>query len=365
MIAPLLALAAAAAAVPPADLPGVWEGTVGNLPVRACFVGRDSGAFGAYYYSSRLQLIPLHAEEGARTAFTEGAGDDADAPRWSIERAEGGRLTGRWTAGRRTLPLRLTRIAAAEGDDGACSSLAFHQPRLAGVRTVSARATKDGVGYTRMTLDTGGRFEVSFETFALDGTSEAVRRINAALGRGLAGDPPQWFECIHDSLSYSPMEGSFDESLAPAMISSRWMSVAHHWDGFCGGAHPDSSNSYRTFDLTSGAEIDLHDWLNSRAVKVERFEGSEDASKTLEPAFREVVLGAWRAEDAECDEVIRGQEYWNIGLTRSGLVFSPQLPHVAQACGEEFTVPIDRLRPFLTDEGAANLRALQGESVPG
>jgi len=34
---------------------------------------------------------------------------------------------------------------------------------------------------------------------------------------------------------------------------------------------------------------------------------------------------------------------------------------VAQACGEDFEIPFARIQPFLTPEGAANLRALQSE----
>jgi hypothetical protein len=363
MFAPLLALAAAAAA-PPADLPGVWEGTIGSLPVRACFVQREWGAFGAYYYLSRLRLIPLEAEEGAGNAFREGS-ETPRSPRWLIERADAGSLTARWTGGARTLPVRLRRLARAAGDEGPCASLSFHQPRLAGVRTVTARASKDGVAYSRISLDHGRRFEISFETFALDGTSDAVRRINAELGRALAGDPPSWFQCVLDSLGQSPNEGAFDESLAPTMITRRWLSVAHHWDGFCGGAHPDSTNSYRLFDLASGGEIDLHDWLNESAVKRERPDGSDEDIETLQPAFRDVILRDWRPEEAECEEVIRTAEFWNIGLTRAALALSPSLPHVVQACGEDFTLPFERLGPFLTDEGAANLRALRAEPPPG
>jgi len=361
LFAPILALAAAAAA-PPADLPGVWEGSIGNLPVRACFVQREWGAFGAYYYLSRRRLIPLEAVEGAADAFREGG--ETRSPRWLIESADAARLNARWTGGTRTLPVRLRRLARAEGDEGPCGSMTFHQPRLAGVRTVTARASKDGVAYTRITLDHGGRFEITFETFALDGASEAVRRINAELGRALAGDPPSWFQCIQDSLGAGPNEGAFDESLAPAMIARRWMSVAHHWDGFCGGAHPDSSNSYRLFDLASGRETDLYDWLNASAVRREGPRGSVEELKTLLPAFRDVILSGRRLEEAECEEVIRTTEYWNIGLTREGFVLEPSLPHVVQACGETFTLSFDRLGPFLTEEGAANLRALRAEPPP-
>jgi len=363
IFAPLIAGAAAASA--PAELPGIWQGTVGDLPVRACFARPEQwGSFGAYFYLSRRRLIALDGADGESVTFHEGGGADPNRPRWRIERADAGRLTGQWTGGGRTLPVRLSRVAET-GGESPCGSLAFHQPRLAGVRTVSAPATMDGVAYTRITLDHGGRFEASVETFALAGASEAARRINAILAQALANDPPEWFECLRAPLEQSPFEGSFNQSLAPALISTRWMSVIEQHDGFCGGNHPNVGRTYRTFDLAMGREIDLHDWLNATAVQREGPAGSEEEIKTLRPALREFILAGWHAEQAECEEGVRSIEFWNIGLTREALIFSPQLPHVAQACGEEFTVSLARLRPFLTEEGAQNLRALGGGNAQG
>jgi len=362
MLAQLIALAAAAAPVPSAELAGVWEGNVGNLPVRACFVRRDTEWFGDYYYLSRLQLIPLEAE-GNGGGFRETADAGTDLPRWTIGSVGAAEMTARWSNGTRTLPIHLRRLARMTGDDSPCASALFHRPRLEGLRTLRSRAAIDGVAYTKLTLDLRGRFDSRFESFALDGSDAAAQRINAALAQGLAGDPPSWFECIGDSLGYSPREGAFEESLAPTMISRRWLAVAHHWDGDCGGAHPDSSNTYRVFDLADGREIDLHDWLNGEAVHRERPEGGSEELKSLRPAFRDAILAGWRPEDAECDEPVRSEEFWTIGLTRSGLVFSPELPHVVQSCSADIVVPLARLRPWLSPEGAANLRALEAEAA--
>ena len=360
MLAPFLALAAASAPVP-ADLPGVWEGTVGTLPVRACFAHREFGDFGAYYYLSQRRLIGLEAEEGPVPAFRESGDSGRGGPRWRIARVEGDGLAAQWTSGRRTLAVRLRRVARMAADESPCSSMDFHRPRLEGVRTVTTRASLDGTSYSRIALDSGGRFESSFETFALDGGGEAVQRINAALAEALSGDPPRWFECSRDSLGRMPHEGSSDESLRPVLITERWLSVAHHWDGFCGGAHPDSTNGYRTFDRTSGEEIDLHAWFNDRAVERQHLAEVNEDIVSVRPALRDFILGGWTPEDPECRDVIRDQEYWSIGLTQRGMAFSPDLAHVVQACGEEFVIPTGRLGPYLTPEGAANLRALEAE----
>src|SRR5205085_10192416 len=279
-------------------------------------------------------------------------------------RVAGDTLTAHWVAGRQGLPVLLHRVPATVGEEGACANIAFHQPRLAGVRTTTSRATADGTAYTKLTLDTAGHFEIAVQTFVLDGDSAAVRRINTTLGEELAGTPPRWFECISNSLDMRSMEGQQSLTLEPAMISRSWLSVSSEGDWDCGGAHPSESNAYRLFDLTTGAETELLDWFLPRAVRREHIEGMEEDSRSLEPAFRTFLLTGWRpaaGDNAECAEVLRDAEYWNAGLTRDGVVFTPDLPHVVMACSESFTISFDRLRPWLKPEGVAAISALQAE----
>ena len=356
MLAPLAAIAAVLAPADSAELAGVWEGTVGSLPVRACFVRRDWGTFGAYYYLSQRRLIPLDGDEGA---FREGQG--SDGPRWVIERVAADRLDARWSRGRRSLPVRLRRMPADETEQGPCASLAFHQPRLEGVTTRTERAVADGVAYSRISLDHGGRFDAEVVTFAFDGSSDAVRAVNATLASALSGDPPEWFDCLRSAFWLGPNEGSYYDRLEPVLISTRWMSVIHGYEGFCGGAHPYGGTAYRAFDLESGREVDLHDWFTEAAVRRERLEEVDDEIRTVQPALRDFLLAGWSPEDPECDGVVSTAEFWNIGLTREALVFTPDLPRVVQACGDQFTIPFDRLGPFLTEEGAANLRSLSAD----
>jgi hypothetical protein len=362
VLAPSAALAQPASG---AGLPGIWEGTIGTLPVRACFVTRDYGSFGAYYYQSRLQMIALEEQEGARGTFLEGGGGGAGpgtaAARWRISQAGATGLTGQWTRGRRTLPVRLRLVARPQGEDSACASLAFQRPRLAGVQTIRTRVTYDGVDFTQLMLDPRNRFEIAVKTFALDGTSEPIRRINAALAEPLAGDPPHWFECVTNSMQMSAYEGDYSQELTPVMLSPRWLSVQDQQGGFCGGAHPDASSSYRLFDMNTGGEVDLHDWFNAQGFARERPEGATEDIVTLTPALRNEIIGTWRPQAEECGPVIREAEDWIVGLSRDGILFGPSLPHVVAACEEEWVIPFDRLRPYLTSEAQALVRALRAE----
>ncbi|MDB5692363.1 MAG: hypothetical protein JWO81_1426 [Alphaproteobacteria bacterium] len=341
---------------------GIWQGSIGSRPVRVCFVQTQSNAFGAYYYLSSLRSIALdHPDRGG--TFVEGDGTEPQKPRWVLDDVKPNGISGRWTQAERTLPIRLTRIAEPAASETPCTSMLFLQPRLAGIRVVTKRARKDGTAYTRLILDHRGHFpETRVESFALDGSSGSVRRINAKLRAPLSGNPPEWFDCIRNAIGQSGRDGDTDEMLAPRLISARWLTVIHHQDGDCGGAHPNSANLPRTFDRASGQEIDLHDWLNDTAIKRTRYPGDSDDIKTLRPAFRAFILGRWKPDDAECGDPVRAQEFWDIELTRTGLVFTPQLAHVVQACGEDFAVPFARLRPYLSAAGLANIASMRAEA---
>ena len=367
MLGLLLApIAAAFMASAPVGLEGVWQGSIGELPIRVCFSTREPMVFGSYYYERHRRLIALEAEEGDDTAFRENDARDSSHPGWRIERVDGASLTARWTHGRRTLRVRLTRVAGWEseaGEDeenGPCMSMAFNAPRLTEIEVIEAAASADGTAYRKRRLRHGGQFEAQVETFALDRDDPAARRVNAILSQALAGDPPEWFECLRNALRFFPHEGSFDQTIDPAVISERWLSVVENHDSYCGGNHPNSGKTYRIFDLTNGAEADLLSWFGPNWVERSP-EEAEVTYYTLRPEFRERILAGWRSEVPDCEEAIRSQEFWDVGITRQGFVFTPSLPHVIQACGEEFRLSFEGARDLLTPEGAAAVQAIRAD----
>lgn len=358
LIATLLALFAvpASAAETPA-WQGVWQGTIGTLPVRVCLDRHDydasGGGFGAYYYTRHLRLITLE-QQGDSKSWAE-ASDAKAGERWRFDTVTQALLTARWTQGARSLPVRLTRAEAVATDEQPCGSMAFNRPRLTAGRVTTTRASKDGATYWRLAYVPGSQFadSVTLETFALDGRTPAIARVNAVLGRVLPGDPAKsdWFECLAGNLNFNARDGDYQQTVAPEMITPHWLTASHDINYYCGGAHPDGGVNARTFDLDAGTEVDLNDWLAASAVKSERFEGSTDVSRTLTPAFRAFVLARWKPEEAECREPVTEAESWDIGLTRQGLAFTPELAHVVAACAEPILVGFDRLAPWLGPHG--------------
>ncbi len=358
----LTAPSASAAADTPRALAvqGVWQGTLGTQPIRACFNNRETDSFGAYFYLSKLVTIPLVKDDKGELLFSEGWPDDPKAPRWALTPIGADELAGTWKQGSRNLALRLTRVPLGKlgEDDSPCGSMAFEQPRLNGIHIVRTRAAKDGVGYAKLTLELRGHFpSVSVESFQLDGHGSAVERINRVLDKPFAKDNEEsWLGCVRSSFNSSPWGAEHNESFELQLITRKWLAVNHHWDGFCGGAHPDSSNSPRLFDLTSGAEINLFDWFNDKAVKREHLGGEAGNIVTIRPAFQKMLMAGWKGDD-ECRDAIAGQDFWSVALTRSGFSLTPSLPHVVQACTEDFNLSFARAAPYLNATGKREVEA--------
>jgi hypothetical protein len=341
---------------PPPVWQGVWEGAVGDAPVHVCLEGTPVGQ-GAYYYDRVKRLLRLDPGKAGGEWFEQETFHE-DGARWRIVPHEG-TLTGTWSDGKKELPVRLTRIAASSKDEnGPCGSTAFNRPRVGPVRLMSGHAIKDGERYTTWSFKPGPWFGDSIEitTFTLDRPGPQVAKVNGLLRSALpkpdgTGD---WFDCVAGTL-----DGDFAKAVEPTLITARWLGVRDTSDYFCGGPHPESFSTARTFDLSRGIEVDPLDWFGLKAVHREDQGGQYGVYKTLTPAFRAAILKGWKGEsDADCDDAMRSQEDWNVGIARGALVFSPQFPHVIAACTVDFKVPFARLQSWMNEQGKAAVATL-------
>ena len=337
---------------------GVWQGTIGALPVRACLQQRsETYANGSYYYLSRLKPIALsHEDDG-------GWSEESDSGRWTIAASAPGRLTGTWRGGSKSLPIALTRVAVSKGEEDPCGSNAYIAPRLRPVKVVSKPARKNGFAHTELVYDVGPSFpEVGISSFSYPPTRPGDGAINAALR--LDPTKPEgdgdYLGCMKMALASGGRDGDFQFSQTPELVTSEFLSVAVNRGGFCGGAHPDESVGHRVFDRTSGKRVDVVGWLTARGVVPS---GGEEGTSTrqITAALKALALKHFpfgRGEDADCREAISSEDYWEIALTRRGLAFTPSLPHVVQACEDAALVPFAELDPFLSPSGRAGIARL-------
>jgi hypothetical protein len=220
-------------------------------------------------------------------------------------------------------------------------------------------STNNGAALTIWTFKPGAPFDdVEVSTFTLDRPGPAIARVNAELRTILpkvdgGGD---WLDCIAGNANAHGADGYFSESIEPSVVTARWLGAIYRSDTDCGGAHPNTSVAFRTFDLEQGAELDPLDWFAPAAVLVEPVDRS--SLKSLTPAFRKFLLAGYKAEGEDCDGVLAETEYWTAGIERGSMVFWPGLPRVVMACSEDFKIALDRLEPWLNPNGKAMLPTL-------
>ena len=368
----LVLLAAALGAVPAkAERPekGLYEGTIGTLPIRACF-DESSTIAGTYYYLKHLKPIGLGIEDDNAGVLLETTGyEEFTGGQWWSLRQKGEAVTGLWRDGRRRLPIRLKQVLyTGPNYTGPCDSKQFQMPRLAGASVKESAAEFAGVPVTNLEFYPGPNFDaesVFILSFVIAGSpqpGDAV--INANLRRvlpvGVDESDSGFLECMGMMNMIRGWDGNFEHVAAPEVLTKRWLGVLHTQGVYCGGAHPNYWQNRQIFDRQSGAEVDPVGWLAKGALQFYEYEsadftGAKRPVAGLSEALYLLVRKYWPSEaEPECTDLIgSGMPGWDIGLGEGGMIFKPELPHVATACVESVTVPWGDLEPFLSDEGRA------------
>ena len=346
---------------------GVWEGTIGTLPIRACFQRRGADdPVAAYYYLSRLRPIRLEQQGNSKLWLETGdAAETRRSPQWRFDGVGRTLLTGAWSVGAKQLPFRLTRIGG-EAEDEPCGGPAFNAPRLRPLKPSATRATFGGVAYTKLAFDPGPGFgDVSLATFALDGDGAAVRRLNMGLRHLMSGAAvsSEWYGCVTSALGSTGTEGEYRAATTPELITPRWLAASQTISSYCGGAYPNAGVTSLLFDRATGAAVDLQDWLNDAAIERRRL-SPEDATVKLRSGLRRLLAARDKAVEADCRGASADAAYWDVGLRREGLRFTPSLAHVEQACAKPVLAPWATLLPFLTAAGRAGMAGVQGSPRP-
>ncbi|WP_443747154.1 hypothetical protein [Asticcacaulis solisilvae] len=353
---------------------GVWRGTIGDIPVQACFQHTDYEDFGAYYYMRHLTIITLgtlDGKTGPGLVMSEAANSDkaADGPLWHIASVQGGHLTGTWTEKGKSLPIALTAVPLKKDDDAGqpCGSDAFTLPRFTKPVVTIKPARVDGIAYSRILVDIGKQFPDSgFETFQLAGTTPAIRRINAELYKDVPTDAGHagYFACVQGALAQNGMDGNLSTTITPETLTPGFMVESYSEDEYCGGAHPDSGTTYSTWDLSKGTRIDLDTMLTPAAL-TRTVHGKGTKNQYVETAytapFKAMILHDFPTPDPDCKEALDSADFWSMRLTKAGMAFTPLLPHVAMACTDDAVIPFAKLQPYLTPAGKTLVAAFAAE----
>ena len=325
----------------------VWRGSVGEQKVIVCF---DDETNGSYYYERYLKPIILQkALKGSVWLEPNKTG------LWTLAQATDTTLNGQWTkpGKKQSLPIHLTKVSqinvpdtnkeAAEYGEG-CKSYAYHAALEIPLQPVAGKVKKFNdkeFRIKRIQLDAEGNF--SSESIELLDPDVTIQKINnELLNKHTVKD---LYACQREL-----PDGELHNSIEINYWTQRWLSITEISAGFCGGPYPFSGKEYRTWDLASGKEIDLWQWLAAS--------NHGSASDALE----KVILAHADSSDAELYSILKDNNSYLVRLSKKGMVFSTYFIHAEQAADQDIEVPYNKLLPFLTLSGAAEVKMIMDAS---
>jgi hypothetical protein len=266
-------------------------------------------------------------------------------------------LDGSWNSpdGTRTLPIALTRVHVA-GDDVACGAyapgaahIAYDAPRVAGVEII------EGEDFAH-TL-TAAEAHVSSVQVPKDAPHAAA--FNAAMRAWVVEQIGSYFECGDSMLNNGRLNGGdpdFETKREFEWQSGDWVVLNEWYSLYCGGAHPSSGVTYRTWNLADGKPVDLWTWIRKGKA---RCDNGIDCGYEPPPQLSELLHSKAEDAGAECSDAIKDNTYYQLRPVRTGIVFTTEFPHVIQACDTDIELSDAEVAPFLSAAGKRALASLR------
>lgn len=75
------------------------------------------------------------------------------------------------------------------------------------------------------------------------------------------------FDCRRSMFALRGTDGNFNQCTRPTLATSRYLVVARHSDGNCGGAYPFTGTEHTTFDLATVEIVDPWSWIEDANVE--------------------------------------------------------------------------------------------------
>ncbi|MEL7445122.1 MAG: hypothetical protein AAGK02_04830 [Pseudomonadota bacterium] len=350
----------------------VWTGTVGDLPITACFLDRETSD-GAYYYHAHLKPLRLvQIDKGAPAVLTEIEGFNTNTgASWTIASKGDARLSGTWRMGERELPITLSAVPVNLPEFGSdCESAEFVEPLIVGGSVSEKQALFEGVNFTKLDYTPPAHLDIDsylVGSFALNAGRPGDEAINRTLAKALPDGTVTHHmgQCVGMSIGTGQL-GYFNETLSPVLISDEWLGIDRTGSTYCGGAHPSHFLSLEAYNRSSGQQVDPSRWFKPGTLIFYEFESDLEGETTrpiagLTERLMNAVLAHWPDQEGGpgCAEFAREGTGWDLGLEREGVAFVRQFPHVIFSCTAVITVPWSQLEPFLSDEGVSVRESLR------
>lgn len=329
-----------------------WQGTLGSAPVTMDFHASSPGGAvdrGAYYYGRSLQELTLHRTDAATGRWEERDAKGRLTGLWRVA-CDNAHLTGTWTRPDGSGARRLDATEVASYRQRQLSELRFDVRRV-------------------LTLDGGRRAEVvglagidEVSGVRIVGSGRGIEAINRKLLARFRENLANRLDCLMYGRQELGPDHGFDTASDTAVVAySRQLLVFRENDSqACGGAHPAVAEWVWTWDLATAQIEDVSKWLLPANEWPELRDWDQEGDVPEGALARYIRLHSGE-ESEECRDAVsvtlEGNRMWP---SPDGIVVRPDARSYAErACAQEFAVPNDVIRPYLTGAGFKRVRAMR------
>jgi hypothetical protein len=348
-ISATMALPAAAAAV---HLQGVWQGTLGDQAIVACFNSAEGGSqVGSYFYQRHKQPIHLALAAG-QDSWTEQA--DAGAAlgdvsgHWNLGQPDEGGLKGSWSSvrGDRSLPIALKPLGDIHADD-ACGSDAYNAP-LEEMPTVTVGKIQEINHHRYRTLRVA-----DVEVVELLEHGPVFNQLNARFRSRLPTSKAaleQYFQTRRQFLGSEGVAASDEVHASVSAWTDKWLTTEdYRWAA--GSGRQGISMVFNTWNLATGGSIDVRRWFG--------LEPTGEGDMSLLPEALQAWLDKTYPPGADCkDASYEGMGDFHMQLEPTGMHLYEEA--FGNGCERDYTVSYAEIQRFLTPAGSAALKDLLG-----
>lgn len=336
---------------------GIWEGTIGQMPVRVCLDGKD-GEDSRYYYLKYGKDILLQQSEREEGSWLEGEEpSDRPAGKWQLAQ-DGDNMRGTWVganAGKRwPIQLKRTTIPVSE-ERSLCEAEFFFKPVADAQKLVAGPVQAFGrhsyqelsTRMPRQSQDSNAPNAIVLHDYGENGAAVnqfLLQRLRKRLARH------------HDTR----INGLMESREEVAWLSDRWLSL-REMEWAAGHGISGSSTWFETWDLATGKRFDLWRWFNARSGTWHGEAGNDGVEQafTTTRALQKAI-GPFDNNGGDPDCKDPDKSWREPRLVPGGIEFEAG---VVGPCLETAVVSFKALQPFLNGEGLRQMAALQREAV--
>lgn len=335
---------ASAAAGAPSCGQGVWIGTLGGTPISMELKSPDEGTpIGRYYY--RASLGDLFLKRDAATGEWQEEDENGKSTGRLRLTCQAGSLRGEWRSmdGARHLPVAAN---AAKEDQYPVARRAAIKPAVQKSGNFQKR---------RFEQLTYGPHAGDTEGLRLVGGGAGMEAINAALRSAAVDGVIDHLECKSTGRLERGPEAGYEAAIRQQVEAwnDAYVVIRTYTEGYCGGAHPWHDTFTTTYQLDTGAEVDVSTWLLPEFRK--EIGDASPLGRLLRKTYQNGELGP---DYADCKDSIGWSAASLHGLP-GHLVFHTSAPYALTPCAEDVALPLAKVQRFLSPEGRQAMKAFR------